>query len=196
MEINGVYWYGGKIHICCICARSMEAISPILRLEKVRNGMNDVVLAGAGARLVAKIIDSCLLVLIVAIMIGIASFAEYEEDLYITLGLFIGLISYALIQTLLLSRKGQTIGKQMLNIKIVKYSDQSNGGFVHNVLLRSIVNGIIGIIPLYSLVDVLFICSWSQRCLHDHIAGTTVVKVLYKDDYYNQDVMSNTWVAK
>ena len=39
-----------------------------------------------------------------------------------------------------------------------------------------IVNGLIGIIPGYGLVDVLFIFGAERRCLHDYIARTKVVE--------------------
>jgi uncharacterized RDD family membrane protein YckC len=48
------------------------------------------------------------------------------------------------------------------------------------VLLRAILGGIIGAIPylggIYGLVDALFIFRDDRRCVHDHIAGTRVVK--------------------
>jgi uncharacterized RDD family membrane protein YckC len=51
-----------------------------------------------------------------------------------------------------------------------------NGGFGPNVLMRVILNGILGFIPFYSLVDVLFIFRDDRRCIHDLIAGTKVVE--------------------
>ena len=63
----------------------------------------------------------------------------------------------------------------MLDIKIVKL-DGANGGFMTNVLMRDIVNGLICLIPLYGLVDILFIFSEERRCIHDHIAGTKVIR--------------------
>jgi uncharacterized RDD family membrane protein YckC len=47
---------------------------------------------------------------------------------------------------------------------------------VTNVLLRGVVNGLLSIIPLYGLVDALFIFREDKRCLHDLIAGTIVVR--------------------
>ena len=38
------------------------------------------------------------------------------------------------------------------------------------------MNGLISIVPLYGVLDVLFIFGESRQCLHDKIAGTIVVK--------------------
>jgi hypothetical protein len=42
--------------------------------------------------------------------------------------------------------------------------------------LRNFVNGLLGMIPLYGLIEILFIFGESQQCLHDKIADTIVVK--------------------
>lgn len=93
-------------------------------------------------------------------------------------GLYLlGLLVYNLVR---LTTHGQSIGKQIVKIKIVKIEDDSNPGFVKAVLLRGFVNGLIGAVPLlgpiYSLVDICFIFTQSRRCIHDLIAGTRVVK--------------------
>ena len=88
---------------------------------------------------------------------------------------FLGLVGQLVIQLVFLSVDGQTIGKKVLKIKIVKVSTGKNGGFVTNVLLRGIVSLIPCIIPVYPLVDVLFIFRHDRRCIHDFIAGTRVV---------------------
>jgi uncharacterized RDD family membrane protein YckC len=80
-------------------------------------------------------------------------------------------------QMVLLIKDRQTLGKKALRIRIVKMDTGENGGFVPNVLLRLIVNGLLGIIPLYGLVDILFIFRGDRPCIHDMIAGTQVVEV-------------------
>lgn len=84
------------------------------------------------------------------------------------------------IQIYLLTTRGQTMGKKLLGIKIVNFDDESNPGFVKAFLLRALVNGLIGCVPVigavYSLVDICFIFREDRRCLHDLIAGTKVVK--------------------
>lgn len=90
---------------------------------------------------------------------------------------FIALCGY---QFWLLSTQGQTIGKRYMGLRIVKVKDLSNGGFVTNVLLRGGVTWLIGMVPvlgpLFSLADPLCIFREDRRCLHDHIAGTCVIK--------------------
>jgi len=44
------------------------------------------------------------------------------------------------------------------------------------IFLRNILNGIIGFVPLYGIVDILFIFSDNRQCLHDKLADTIVVK--------------------
>jgi hypothetical protein len=38
------------------------------------------------------------------------------------------------------------------------------------------VNGLLGVIPLYAIIDVLFIFGNARRCVHDYIADTIVIK--------------------
>lgn len=82
------------------------------------------------------------------------------------------------VQIWLLSTRGQSLGKMWLKIRIVRI-DGTPVGFVHAVLLRSGVMQLLGAIPgvggLIALVDPLLIFREDRRCLHDLIAGTTVV---------------------
>lgn len=89
-----------------------------------------------------------------------------------------GVLALVLIiyNLMLLSTKGQTIGKKILGIRITNYQNDGNPGFVKAVLLRVIVNGVIGFIPLYGLIDICCIFGQERRCIHDVIAGTRVVQ--------------------
>ena len=89
---------------------------------------------------------------------------------------FLITVAAGILQIVLLSKDGQTIGKKVLHIKIVDIKTKKNGGFVTNVLMRSIVNSLLGIIPFYHIVDILFIFREDRRCIHDFIAGTEVVE--------------------
>ena len=57
------------------------------------------------------------------------------------------------------------MGKKALGSRIVKMNTGENGGFVRNVLLRLIANGLIGNKPFYGLVDILFIFRSDRRCI-------------------------------
>ena len=136
-----------------------------------------VELAARGTRLGARFIDGLLAVPFLFFwIIGVSLFNSEAGEIIGFILFLMCILALIVYQWYLLSTEGQTIGKRMLNIKIIKL-DGTNGGFVTNVLMREILNGLIGIIPLYSLVDILFIFSEEQRCIHDHIATTKVIRV-------------------
>lgn len=122
--------------------------------------------ASRGSRLLAAFIDGAAVFLIY----GIAVFIGHLEVL------ILGIAALWIYQIFLLTTLGQTIGKRFCGIKIVTHDTGANGGFVTNVLLRSILNGLISVIPFYALVDILFIFREDRRCIHDMIAGTKVVE--------------------
>ncbi|WP_185650488.1 RDD family protein [Clostridium sp. DJ247] len=80
-------------------------------------------------------------------------------------------------QIALLSVSGQTIGKKILKIKIVKAHTNTNGGFIRNYLVRSFLNLILYGTVIYGIIDIISIVRKDRRCVHDLIAGTKVVKV-------------------
>lgn len=139
-------------------------------------------LAGRGTRLAAVIVDGLIGSLLGApVWMAAAAAAGDPEALAEALtgaGTISGLLTlaYIVIQLWLLVKDGQTIGKKLLKIRIVKLETGQNGGFVPNVLMRGIVNGLLNMVPLYGLVDVLFIFREDRRCIHDLLAGTTVVR--------------------
>lgn len=90
-------------------------------------------------------------------------------------------IAFILIipQTYFLSSYGQTIGKQIMKIKIVKISTGDNGGFKTNVLLRTLSSILLMIctFSIYFVIDSLFIIRRDKRCLHDLMANTCVISI-------------------
>ena len=82
-------------------------------------------------------------------------------------------------QCYLLAIRGQTIGKIVMGLRIVRFEDGGNPGFVKAVLLRTFLWALITAVPvvgtLAGVVGILFIFRDDQRCLHDHLAGTRVV---------------------
>ena len=86
-----------------------------------------------------------------------------------------------LVQFCLLAWRGQSVGKLLFGLRIVRFPDHTPAGFVRAFLLRGTVPFLLEQIPVLGLlvwaVDSCFIFRQDQRCLHDLIAGTKVVKL-------------------
>jgi uncharacterized RDD family membrane protein YckC len=89
---------------------------------------------------------------------------------------FLGIFIWNLLW---LHKYGQTIGKRIMKVRIVR-NDATRAGLARIFFLRMMVPGIIGAIPivghLFSLVNICFIFRDDRRCIHDLIADTVVVK--------------------
>jgi len=90
----------------------------------------------------------------------------------------IGALVILAIDITLLARNGQTIGKKLLGIKVVRV-DGSPVSLVRVFFVRYVFNTFLTLIPLigslYSLVDCLMIFGESRRTVHDRIADTIVI---------------------
>ena len=90
------------------------------------------------------------------------------------------LIGVAFVNMVMLSLRGQTIGKWITGIRVVMFQTGARAGFVRAVLLRSFVIGVLGSIAYVGagiqLFDILCIFRADHRCLHDLIADTMVVR--------------------
>ena len=90
------------------------------------------------------------------------------------------LLSLVLLQATLLSLRGQTVGKLVTQLRIVRAKDGAPVGFLHAFLLRGFLARCLRHVPLIGVlfwfVDNCFIFREDHRCLHDLIAGTKVVK--------------------
>ncbi|WP_437301653.1 RDD family protein [Sorangium sp. So ce426] len=91
-------------------------------------------------------------------------------------------ISLMAVQAYLICTSGQSIGKRLTGIQIVK-KNGSLPGFADGVLLRTWLVGLLGYVPglrqlagLVAIIDALFIFRGDRRCLHDMIAGTKVIR--------------------
>ncbi|MDY6947206.1 MAG: RDD family protein [Pseudomonadota bacterium] len=144
-------------------------------------------LAGRGERFGAAMLDGLIgLVLIGAPLLIGADFNAMAAGDYAQMfsglgGLLAGVGSLILIgiTIYLVHKNGQTIGKKIVGIKVVR-KDFSRASLGRIFWLRNFVNGIPGAIPyvgnLYGLVDHLFIFGETRQCVHDKIADTVVVK--------------------
>jgi uncharacterized RDD family membrane protein YckC len=125
-------------------------------------------LATHSQRLRAKLIDA-------ALYVAPYFMLQAKDDAgWIVCGLIVAL-ALLCVQAWLLTKDGQSIGKRALGIKIVRSEVGGNGGFVTNVLVRGVVASIPNAIPMYWIVDSLFVFRRDRRCIHDLIAGTRVV---------------------
>lgn len=144
----------------------------------VRVSYGEQALASPFPRLAAHFVDGLVAVAIYLPML-LALFLGEPDSGFVGIAAMIsavGILVLVVYQLRLLSREGQTIGKRVMKVRVVMYDDGSNPGFGRAVGLRLLVNGLIGIVPGYALVDVLFIFGAERRCLHDFIAGTKVVE--------------------
>lgn len=139
--------------------------------------------ADRGARLGAAILDTFIAGLLVYLPFGIGvgvgagSSSDPTAALLMGLGLgCMGLVIWLALTIKYVLANSQTIGKKLLNIKVVR-SDGSPVSFARLFWLRNALNAIPSFIPLYSIVDHLFIFGESRQCLHDRIADTIVIKV-------------------
>ncbi len=141
-------------------------------------------MASRGARLGAAIIDMIIvtpIMMMVVIGMGFAGLSDFSGvvswDIYlVSAGVSFGV--YLMLNLYLLAKNGQTIGKMVMGIKIVrKNRDRASLGRLVGLRLLPIwvfdyapyTFGILGVI------DALLIFRDERNCLHDDIADTRVV---------------------
>ena len=87
---------------------------------------------------------------------------------------------YVVVNGYLLAKNGQSVGKKMLDIKIVR-TDRSRASFVRLVGVRALFENALLLIPVVDIwlwiINVLFIFRRSRKCLHDTAADTVVIRI-------------------
>ena len=142
--------------------------------------------ADRGTRFAAMLVDyliagaMCYGPILIALIINAAINRTTGEDVnpIIIAGVAFGILGFtvwALLTIKYVRANGQSIAKRMLNIKVVR-TDGSTASLGRIFWLRNVVNGLLGVIPLYGIIDPLFIFGETRQCLHDKLADTTVVK--------------------
>jgi uncharacterized RDD family membrane protein YckC len=145
--------------------------------------LDRLLLADRGTRLGAAILDGIIftgmvyLPLVLTLLTG--GGAGQEGDGAMALIGFslagIGLVAWIWLTVHYVLRNGQSIAKKMTKIKVVR-RDGSPVNLGRIFWMRNVANAILSIIPLYGLIEILFIFSESRQCLHDKLADTIVVK--------------------
>jgi uncharacterized RDD family membrane protein YckC len=150
-------------------ANVMRTMSPAVR-QRIEP-------ASLGARFGANFIDNLILVLcfLPTGLLGVSEEVGNPADTWMLVGL--GVFAVVLVlNCAFIASNGQTIGKRMVGIRTVRMDDGEKAGFLRIVFLRFLVGqGLLGMIPLWNLIDILFIFGDERRCLHDKIAGTQVI---------------------
>lgn len=177
-----------------------------------RNGQEiEVGIAGAGDRILATLLNQLFTFLILLVpFAGLIVFAiknegrivGSEEIVGLLLGMtsfwvgLAGILAYTVIQIYYMSRDGQSLGKKIMRIRVLK-TDGRNPGFVGTVLVReiawsvlvAIIAAVIGLavgengenaINLLAFLAnfvLLFMVKRDRRTLYDILADTVVVKL-------------------
>lgn len=99
------------------------------------------------------------------------------QDFQLPLSLFLLII---VANVFMLTTRGQTLGKLIAGIRIVRFQSAAPAGFGSAVLMRSALMYLIYSIPMVNVgiwvVNTLCIFRSDRRCLHDMIADTMVIK--------------------
>lgn len=140
-------------------------------------------------RLAATTIDFILVPVVALIIMLLTGALEHAED-YAGLYqipvriLLLAVSGYLILNGWLLYRRGQTVGKLLLGVKIVSAETGELSALWKLLCIRALFfpmlylvlfYGFVPWIVLFPLVDVVFIFGKKGRCLHDYAAGTLVI---------------------
>jgi uncharacterized RDD family membrane protein YckC len=157
-------------------------------LPPIDSAVHQSELADRSTRFVAALIDG-LITLPIVFPLGFAigagvSYGLGESALTTlvspVLGGAMGIGVFVALHGYLLATRGQTIGKMLLKIKIVRDSGEMVP-FPELFLKRYLIIQVLSMIPFIGMfigiLDALFIFRSNRKCLHDDFAGTKVIKV-------------------
>lgn len=139
-------------------------------------------------RLAATGLDWSLITVVTLLVILATGVLEHAED-YANVGqsavnaVLCGLPAYLILNGWLLWTRGQTAGKAAMSLMIVDHQTGNCASLWKLLFVRALIPVVViavgfiwGLLWLLVLVDFCFIFRKDQRCLHDWIAGTRVVK--------------------
>lgn len=98
------------------------------------------------------------------------------QQAWVTTAIYI--VVMLIIQAVLLSRNGQSIGKKLTNIQIVDANTSEKVNLTRVFLLRSVLVILLTltVLPFIAIIDALFGLGQKRQTLHDMIARTKVIK--------------------
>jgi uncharacterized RDD family membrane protein YckC len=157
---------------------------PSARIDDPSPAPGEMALAGRGTRFLAGLIDTAIAVGILWLVSKVTPWNPFSAE---GAGTFmgtlvngaVGLALFIAVHGWLLVQHGQTIGKRLLRLRIVR-PDGARVDAVRILGLRygigSIASSVLYVGMLYALVDCLMIFGQQRRCLHDLLADTIVVR--------------------
>jgi uncharacterized RDD family membrane protein YckC len=125
--------------------------------------------ASRGLRWLGNIIDRLILYFVVIPLLG----ALFPGDQFFTRYFLAGLL-YTAYEAILLTMRGQTVGKMICGTKVITPDDRPIDATA--AWTRAIVRNVMDLFCV-GLIDILFIFGQEKTCLHDRIAGTVVGKL-------------------
>lgn len=156
--------------------------APSAHVEDIKNDA-EYELADRSTRLVASIIDTIILIVIAVLLafVFLPNIFSDPQQFGLTSKILILACTWTIWLTVNFSwlrNNGQTIGKKIFGIKIVRLNNEKCS-FARIAGRRFLIPGLISQIaflgPIFALIDYLFIFQESRRCVHDLIADTIVV---------------------
>lgn len=159
---------------------------PRARVRDVAVKTETQVLAERSARFGASIVDGLIFggMVYLPLIVGMVIAGAGSNDGNTSSGAFgligvglalVGLIVWLWLTLKQMSATGQSLAKKYFKIKVV-LSDGSPAPLSTLIVRRNLLNGILSVIPLYGLIEVLFIFGEKRQCLHDRLANTIVVE--------------------
>ena len=183
----------------------------------------DVELAGGWERIGAALLNNifstiAMIPMIVGFFVGLMNIKDGDNwnidemqilvDKFNPLWFLVGLaifLAYCIWQCVLMSTTGQSLGKKLLNLKVIK-SDGSEAGFVGTVLLREVVYMVASAIAVGIVVNLLFMMLTLEDTSKEMILNNsfsyiptlicTVMLFTSRDRRTLQDKIANTVVIK
>ena len=142
-------------------------------------------------RLAATLIDLTLVPLLTLLLVMIAGVVEHAEDfrtnIWVLWVFLLAVASYVLLNGYTLWRRGQTLGKLALGIRIAAQTSDAQHrvvkpAFWKLVPLRALFFPLPLLLPvppltLLPVADLIWIFGRDRRCLHDRLCGTCVVQM-------------------
>ncbi|MGI0117801.1 RDD family protein [Zooshikella sp. RANM57] len=146
--------------------------------ELKENQSEDCKLASLSRRFWATVIDKIIFLSVITIpwlifdWLGVDN-SKFQDEHYISVLI---LLLYFALNVYLLVVGGQTIGKKLLKIAIVRSEDGEKQNIFIILIFRMLLFWIgCFIINFLFLIDSLFIFGGGRRCLHDLAASTKVI---------------------